>query len=110
MKRVIEKEVTICDKCNKETYVRKCLKCGVEHCWDCRQTEGVEYTHSVWSSGSGDGYYCNKCDTELKKTHSDKLHSAYLTIEDLGIEYNSFIENYDKRAKTAESVIKELIK
>ena len=65
MKKTIKKEVTFCDNCEKETYVEPCLRCGVEHCWKCKEIESVEYGHAVYFQGSGDGYYCKACDEFL---------------------------------------------
>ena len=102
MRKSINKESTFCDKCGKETYVDKCLKCGVEHCWECKKTEGIDYKHAVHFSGSGDGYYCHTCDTELRVTKSDKLHTAYRMIANLREEAEQFYKDFNNRAKLAE--------
>lgn len=110
MKKTINKEVTICDQCGKETYVHKCLKCGVDHCWECQKTQGIVYTHSTCCSGSGDGYYCNKCDAELRVAKNDKLHAAYVNIQNLRMESELFYKNWKERANNAEATIKRLNK
>ena len=50
MQKKIMKKVTFCDHCQKEAYVDKCLRCGVEHCWECKRTEGIE--HGLGFTGS----------------------------------------------------------
>ena len=109
MKKTLSKEVTVCDQCNKEAYVETCLKCGAEFCYDCRKTCGVEYPHGVYFSGSGDGFYCNKCDSELKATGVDPLHSAYLKVKYLRDENTSFARNFKARTNDAEAEIKRLV-
>ena len=105
MKRIIEKEVVFCDSCQKEAYTDTCLRCGVQHCYDCRKTKGVEYKHAVHFSGSGDGYYCNQCDGILYSTGDDKLHSAYVKIKNLRKESELFYIDFDKRTKKAETIL-----
>lgn len=109
MKKIVSKETSFCDKCGKETYVTKCNNCDKEHCWECRKIEGIEYTHSVHCSGSGDGYYCNLCDAELRKAKTDELHNSYLTIQRLRDESENFYKDWNNRVKLADEKAKELI-
>lgn len=108
MKKIIEKEVQICDHCRKETYCDTCLNCGVEHCWECRKTDGVEYTHAIYVSGSGDGYYCNSCNSELLQNHSNDVFNAYLVIADLKQEAKRWNRDFKTRSDKAETLLKKL--
>lgn len=108
MKKVIEKEVQICDQCGKETYCHTCLHCGIEHCWECRKLHGVEYTHGVNFSGSGGGYYCNPCNFKLLAEGSDDLHNAYVLITNLRQEQKRWYSNFRAHSDKAESEVKRL--
>ena len=108
MKKIIKKEVQICDACQKETYAETCLNCGVEHCWECRKEHGVEYTHALYFSGSGDGYYCNSCHNELSAKPTNKLFNAYSAIADLKQEGNKWQRDFKARSDKAEALLKEL--
>lgn len=110
MKKTIEKEVEFCDACEAEGYTTACLCCGKEFCYDCRKTNGVEYSHSVHCQGSGDGFYCTECDSKLKKSGADKLHRAYLKIQDLRAEEKRFWEEFKKKADLAEAEVQTLFK
>lgn len=94
MKTKQERTVFKCDFCNKIAgdYAEHCLKCGKDVCIDCRISGkvGIEYSHSVHCNGTGDGWYCNKCDGELRSRLSqglpkDPLHTAYVAIHDFKI-------------------------
>ena len=108
MKKRIDKEVTFCDGCKKETYITACLTCGVEYCWECRRVLGVEYKHSCYASGSGDGYYCNGCHYVLLKQAGNKLFNAYRLIANLRRENELFYDDWKKRSDKAESDLKHL--
>ena len=109
MKKIVSKEVSFCDKCGKEIYITKCNNCDKEHCWECRKTEGIEYSYSVHSGGGDDGYYCKLCDTELRKTKTDELHNSYLTIQKLQNEFEAFDKDWGNIVKLADEKAKELI-
>ena len=108
MKKTILKEVTFCDCCGEETYVTQCLRCGTEHCYECRKKVGKDYTHSVHCSGSGDGYYCNICDHLLRKTKEDEIHSAYVEIDNLGTERIKILKEIDTECKFAKIHLEQL--
>ena len=110
MKKMVLKEIYYCDSCGKEAYVTPCLKCGVEHCWECRKTEGKEYPHSVYATGSGDGYYCSSCEAILKDTGSDERYVAYRVIASLRKEEEVWGTDYQRRRKIAEERLKALNK
>ncbi len=110
MKKKITKEATFCDNCGKETYVAVCLRCGAEHCYDCQKKIGVEYTHAVNFSGSGDGYYCVACDSFLRKRGGDSLHTAYLGIKRLKNEARGFYDDFKERSDKAEEKAAKLLK
>ena len=109
MKRDVLKTASFCDACGKEyPYPQKCKRCGKEFCFDCNKVCGVDYRHGVHFSGSGDGYYCTECDIGLKRSGSDKLHSAYLKIKTLRHEEKLFWEDFKERTEIAEAEIKRL--
>lgn len=108
MKKKEVREVVYCDNCKKENYVTACMHCGIEHCWECREIAGKEYPHSVYSSGSGDGYYCSKCDKELTIIGDDAIHKAYRTIAYLRKELDSWLLNFKVRQEKAEAKLKSL--
>lgn len=109
MKKIIEKEVQICDCCGKETYCDSCLRCGLEHCWECRKECGVEYTHGVHFSGSGDGYYCTICNDELAKQGPDNLYNCYVKIANLKKESKEWYLDFHARSDKAEARLKQLV-
>lgn len=102
MKKTINKEVHICDKCGKEGYVQPCLHCGVEMCYECRQVNGTEYSQGVFTQGSGDGFYCRTCDNELVDSVSDARHNAYRAIHSLKVEARSWNADFERRREDAE--------
>lgn len=110
MKKTVNKEVHFCDKCNAEQVYGfdECLCCGVEHCYECKKTEGRKYSHGVHVSGSGDGYYCNACDAKLLSSGEDKLHSAYRRVASLRAEAIAWSDGFDRRRNAAEMALSEL--
>jgi len=108
MKKTELKEVTCCDHCGKETYVTACMCCGTEHCWECRKTEGKEYSHGVNFSGSGDGYYCSGCDAALTKSGGDERHAAYRAVASLRHEADAWGTDFQRRQKAAEARVEAL--
>ncbi len=107
MKKTVTKEVTICDHCGKETYVDTCLHCGLEHCYKCRETEGTVYSYGVFIHGSGDGYYCGKCDRELS-LGNNKLYWAYRKIHQLSDEMVGWNARFTRRKEEAEKWLGKL--
>lgn len=108
MKKVISKEVILCDNCNKEDLLTPCLKCGKVFCWECKKIMGIEYNHAVHSQGSDDGFYCHRCDSKLKQTKDDLVHRAYLNIKALRDEYKTWLVDFNKRSKLAEEHLKSM--
>lgn len=110
MARVIKREVeiTLCEGCGKDVdYPHGCIRCGKVYCWECVKQFGVEYQHSVYSSGSGDGRYCIPCDTYLMN-HPQPLHSAYLCIANLRAKHRRMYEDFANEATLAEGQLKSL--
>lgn len=104
MKTKIELDGFICDGCGKGvTYATPCLRCGKDFCFDCRETAGRAYEHSVWACGSGDGFYCTPCDSALLKSGEDRRHNAYLAIQRLRAEAKAWDAYFAKRAEDAEA-------
>jgi len=112
MKKTISKTVNFCDKCNKEEeWLTACLGCGVEMCGKCQDKHGVEYSHAVHCSGSGDGFYCNPCD--VKFTHSEvgnNRHDAYRQVKALRDELAVFQEDFNKRKVLWENAVRKFNK
>jgi len=100
----MEKEVTICDECGKEDYLTACLGCGVEHCFKCQRKCGVEYEHSIYISGSGDGYFCHECDIHPPKK-IEELHQAYLNIRNLWTQSEEWYKHFEMRKKRSRGKI-----
>jgi len=82
-KKLVEKEVVICDFCGKETEwaSAKCLICGKEACDECR-VQHFPYIVSVWrrkeQAWSEDSYICDQCaKRKVTGTWSDLLDNLY---------------------------------
>lgn len=109
MKKQKMKDVSICDKCQKEVdWASSCMKCGKDFCYECRKAGCAEYPHGVHFSGSGDGLYCNPCDQTLRADGTDKRHSAYLKIQALRKEEARFYEDFKRRADAAAEEIRSM--
>ena len=106
--KVIKTEVSFCDACGLEEHVRVCLGCGVEHCWDCRRKMGHLYRHAVHFSGTGDGYFCNKCDNNPPEKVKE-LHQAYKGIQSLRNEELEWHKNFKVRVDAAEGELDKLL-
>lgn len=85
-----------------------CDKCGIDHCYDCKQTLGVTYPHAVFFTGSEDGYYCNTCDRILTKDGKNARFQAYQLIGRLRLEHDRFDEDFKRRREQAELALKKL--
>ena len=107
MKKEIKIERIFCDVCEKDAGYNTCLGCGKEFCYDCKKTDAIEYKHSVFFQGSGDGLYCPKCDKKMRE-NGDKLHAAYRQIKKLKNEYIGFYDDFNKRNEKAEAELKKL--
>lgn len=107
MKKRIEMDATFCDACDKQEYVTACMKCGTEHCYDCRKVKGVEYGHAVYFRGSGDGYYCTPCDQRLSESKDNPRHLAYQAIRALRDESAAWSEDFKLRSDIAEAEVKK---
>lgn len=110
MKKTVAKDVHCCDACGAEQDfgMDACLKCGAEHCFNCKKTHGKEYQHGIYVGGSGDGYYCNACDTELTASGADRRHAAYQAIARLRNELKAWSEDFKRRANEAEQALENL--
>lgn len=107
MKKKVTKTVILCDSCHKEDYTQKCLGCGKDFCYECRQKKGVEYAHGVYFSGSYDGFYCHACD---KSNAKFAIHQAYAAIRDLRTEADQWQKDFNRRKDDAENLVKKLLK
>ena len=106
--KVIKKAVSFCDECGKEVHVQSCLGCGVEHCFECRRKMGSEYEHAVHFSGTGDGYFCHKCD-KTPPEDVKELHLAYQKIRALRNVEKNWHTHFDTRSKVAEEALEALL-
>lgn len=108
MKRTIQVEVNVCQNCDKETdYQYECDSCGNAYCFDCYKKCGQEYSHGLYISGSGDGFFCTACLLAPQK-YTKELLEAYQRIAALRIESQAYSEDISKRAKALESKIKTI--
>jgi hypothetical protein len=107
-KKTVTIDADVCDSCGAQTYVTPCLKCGVEHCWECKDKLGRNYSHGIHVSGSGDGYYCNPCDTELSRSGADPLHNAYVEIRQVRADGEAFYQRFKVLGEQAEAKLKAL--
>lgn len=107
MKKIVEKEIAFCDICETDINVYyECDICGKHVCYE-HKGHVVQFGHSVWCSGSGDGTYCNEC---LAENKNDSLILAYRVIQNLRDESKEWNAAFEVRAKSAEEYIKTLRK
>jgi hypothetical protein len=78
------------------------------HCYECQKTQGHDYAHAIYVRGSGDGYYCNTCDTKLLRDGGDKRHAAYVRIATLRTEAESWTKDFTERRRAAEQALADL--
>ncbi len=106
MKKTIQKEVKLCDKCGKEdSYPGACVCCGVEMCYECQREHGKSYNHAVYFQGSGDGFYCLPCDAKLTAEGKDKRHNAYRAVKSLKDELEAWHADFKRRQEAAEKAV-----
>lgn len=115
MKKELTKVVEFCDACGKEDdYPLHCKKCGRAFCYDCSKKYGIEYSHAVHFMGSGDGFYCNACDEELRKipdrSRTTQIHQAYLKISSLRSEEKRLYAELEIKERKAEAELKALLR
>ncbi len=113
MKRTMPKAVLFCDICEKEPkyqYLNTCMGCGKEICSECSD-KGlmIKYAHSIWASGSGDGYFCVDCDKAPSRNISE-IHQKYLLILRLRRESDLFYKDFKERCDKAEKELIEILK
>lgn len=118
-----EVKVEVCDHCGKEDYMnKKCLCCGVEHCYDCRKdlTIGIIYPAYIYCSGSGEGYFCQKCNVMLLSTPQQRkmdpvqrrtsvLHGAYIAVYRLQQDMEEVKNTFEKRRKQVEGHMRRVL-
>lgn len=108
MKRKVWVEVSFCDICGREASGHyTCGNCGKEYCYACGKTELKEYRHVAHGQGTGDICYCHECDAKLL-VNGSKEHAAYRKIESLRNEEKGWYEDFAKRYKEAELVLRLL--
>ncbi len=107
MKKILSKEVHICDACGQEGYCYVCVGCGVEYCYDCKKTLMADYHHGVCGISDIDGYFCLKCNSTPPPKVKDLLH-AYFVIKNL--EQEGWSKDFQMRSKVAEETVKKIRK
>ncbi len=103
----IQKTISVaqCDFCGDSSNVwYKCRSCKVDACYDCKKKHGTEFNHSVYCSGSGDGWYCTTCMATQK---SDDALPLYMAIRDLRNELKRFQDEFDRRRADAETRLRD---
>lgn len=110
MKKTKQVEYNACDSCNNDEYAfYTCRGCGKSFCFSCREKQGVEYKHSLFCSGTGDGYYCNKCNAEKLGHGNDPVFNCYAHIKTLRRQYEILEEELKEAGKRAEENLKRLL-
>jgi hypothetical protein len=110
MQKNVEVLQDFCDVCGKEsTRWNECNTCRKNICFNCRKTDAVEYSHSIYASGSGDGRYCLACNARLIASGDPKV-AAYREIAALRNEANGWQADFEKRRKDAEDKLQKIIK
>ena len=66
---------------------------------------GQEYEHAVHISGSGDGYFCHKCDNTPPEKVKE-LHHAYKKIQALRDIETNWHKNFKVRTDVAEEILR----
>ncbi|MDO8622612.1 MAG: hypothetical protein Q7R52_00025 [archaeon] len=115
MKKIITKEINICDICSSEhVYGDVCLCCGIYYCSE-HSNLGIDFLHSCFSGGTGDIFFCNNCIENLDACVGiDKfieIYQIYNKIRKLGIkqeiEYELFRKQEEKLVNLAAETLKK---
>jgi len=102
--------VHVCHGCGRDCdYPNKCGRCGEAFCYDCRDTKGITYRHSVYCQGGGDVFYCLPCDAALAKK-PDAIYLALLKIANLRFEAVRWNKDFTERSEQAERDLQQLQK
>ena len=109
MKKTKQIEYEACDICEDPAY-NTCRGCGKSFCLPCGKMQGVEYEHSLFCRGTGDGYYCHKCNTAKITNGNDPLFNCYVHIKTLRRQYEILREELEEAGKRAEESLKRLLK
>src|SRR5581483_7459337 len=94
MKKIVQKETTVCDFCdNDESVYGRCLGCGKHVC----EAHGVRYSLSGFENSRSyeDGVYCKECDAKL----DDPLHRAWVELRKFHEQYRSIHQQWYHRLK-----------
>lgn len=109
MKTTKEIEGVACDKCGKFSSYSSyhCISCGKDFCYECGENAGTKYSHGIYMSGSGDGFYCHDCDAKAR-AGNDPLHAAYVRLTMLRTELETWSADFKKRQEKAEKHLEKL--
>lgn len=109
MKREILKELHFCDRCGKEIpFIRKCINCGRELCYECSEKEMNGYQERICFPGY-DMYICKKCEENPNPKIIDILE-AYRKVKELIDEDKKWHEDWKRRVEDAENNLKDVLK
>lgn len=111
MRKIVEKEIEICDSCGTDDCVfNECASCGKHYCYNCNKTRhvGKEFPHSVYCSGSDDVYFCTGC-LSVPTPRTVAILAAYQTISLLRAENKAWYEDFKQRSDKAEAEVRKII-
>lgn len=95
-----------CDFCDEHEAHYQCDGCEKDVCYECRERVGITYIHSLFCHGTGDGFYCHKCDETCKS----ELHDAYRHMRTLRRTVDDVLTRVRAQAKEVEAKIVRLRK
>lgn len=113
-KKMVEEEIVTCDFCKEgDVYTDdNCAVCKKDMCHDCSRNPsiGMILHASVWCDSSRDIVVCNDCKKKLPSISQkdNPLLYAYMDVERLRVEYNSFVGSFKPRMNQAEQRVKDL--
>lgn len=95
----IEKEVDVCDICEKELkghYSKfECLNCHALYCLFHSYDYLITYPGSNLRGYIPNGYFCKACDVKLL-LNNDPLHVFYRKLQKLADEFDNHIKKLDE--------------
>jgi hypothetical protein len=110
---VMIKETTVrravCDVCKTEDADYKCLGCGKDFCFRCKDLAAVTYGRYVGLGSRDDGVYCNKCDLEKLEAGTDKVYFAYRAVQALREEAEALTDSLRERTLRAQHALGDLL-
>lgn len=99
MKKIVEKEIEICDVCKKEEAWKYCRICGKNFCDNCEKDAGKQL-YSELGIESSDDVFCNDCINKYKD-----LFDLY---REMGEIRESRIRRYEEETRKAIEITKKI--